>query len=174
MIHYTPSSEQAEQPSPPWSPRIIHIRAAVSGLDSPCIPFAVLKDDPMPNFRCYLEANVERFNGQDSAHLAAAIEQAWNEPFAALRDDQRFFFIAWGTVPGASPIMAQLAGLSFGIATPGPHYKRWLTTYAVKKQGELAAWCEMIDMRGVQEELVEIVLSEERMIRLMPASSAPF
>ena len=45
-----PSSEQAENSLPSWSPYIVSIRATVSDLDSPLIPFVVLKHDPLPGF----------------------------------------------------------------------------------------------------------------------------
>ncbi len=170
MTQQLTSREQVEQSARFWLPRIVHLRAAVTGLDTPFISFAVLKNDPIPNFRRYVESGVANADEQDAAIVA--VENAWNEPLASLGSDKRFFLFAWSSVPGASPRLAQVAGLSIGIATRGPKYKRWITSSAVRRQGEIVAWCEELDMHGVQEEMVEVVLTEERMFRLMDGVSA--
>lgn len=157
------SSEQAETSSPSWSPHIVSIRATVSDLDSPFILFAVFQHDPLSGFYSRRESLLSK---QEDA--SEAIRELWDEPFTTLSSEQVFFLLAWSAIPSASPRVAFNAGLSFGIATPGPHYKRWITTRAVGYRGELAAWCEVVDMSSTQEEMVEILFTEERMIRLLP------
>src|SRR5947208_1245671 len=94
--------EKVEQLSPPsWSPRIVHIRATITGLSSAFITFAVLKSDPLPDFQRYTETSLHSFEDQRSALLA--VQEAWDKPFASLRRDQLFFLYAWSAVPGASP-----------------------------------------------------------------------
>ena len=150
---------------PLWTPRIVHIRAAISHLDSHIIPFVVLKYDPRADTT--FEHETRRiYTGQ--AHDLDAIRAWWDTPLLALPPEQRFFLVAWCALSRASPRIAPVAGLTFGIATPGPSYKRWITTGALESGGELVAWCEEIDMAGTQEEITEVVLSEERMIRLLP------
>ena len=157
-----PSSERAETSSPSWSPHIVSIRATVSDLDSPFIPFVVLKHDPLSGFSSRRESLQSK--QKDSSE---AIRELWNEPFTSLPYEQHFFLLAWSAIPSASPRVTSNVGLSFGIATPGPQYKRWITTRAVGYRGELVAWCEVVDMSSVQEEVIEIVFTEERMIRLL-------
>lgn len=162
-----PSSEQAEISSPSWSPYIVNIRATVSDLDSPFISFVVLKHDPLSSF--YSQREGLRYKQEDSSE---AIGDIWNKPFTTLPGEQHFFLLAWSAIPGASARVASRVGLTFGIATPGPHYKRWITTRAVGYRGELVAWCEMVDMAGVQEEMIEVLFAEERMIRLLAGREA--
>jgi hypothetical protein len=154
---------------PLWSPRIVYIRAAITHLDSYSIPFVVLKYDPRPGAAFERESR-RLYTGQ--AHKAHAIREWWDAPLRALPPAQHYFLIAWSAVPGASPRVAPQAGLSFGIATPGPSNKRWITTGALGYRGELVAWCEEIDMSGAQEEIIEVEFSEERMIRLLPGHAA--
>ena len=54
--------------------------------------------------------------------------------------------VAWSALSGASPRIAPMVGLTCGIATPGPSFKRWITTGALESGAELVAWCEEIDM----------------------------
>ncbi len=148
-----------------WSPRIVHIRAAITELDTHIISFVVLKNDPRA--AASFEQETGRINfGQ--AHNLDEVRVWWDAPLHELPARQIYFLVAWSAVTGASRRIAPVAGLSFGIATPGPYYKRWITTAALEYRGELVAWCEEIDMSGVQEEIIEVVLSEERMIRLLP------
>jgi hypothetical protein len=153
---------------PPWSPRIVYIRAAVSGLDSPIVPFAVLKHDPRPG-KSFEQEPRRIFSGQPES--ADAVREWWDAPLHALAADRRYFLLAWSAIEGASPRIVPMAGLAFGIATPGPSNKRWITTSALEYHGELVAWCEEIDMSGVQEDIIEVVLSEEHMIRLLPGDA---
>jgi hypothetical protein len=147
--------------APHWSPRIVYMRADVGHLASPVIPFAVFKDNPLLSFRAAQETRLE--------NMAAEIEPCWNRPFSALTKTQHYFLIAWNTVPRVSARVVAAAELAFGIATPGPHYKRWIATHAVSYQGEPVAWCIEIDMLGEQEEVIEIVLSEGNMRHLFPS-----
>jgi hypothetical protein len=167
-IDYSPAEEEVQQPSQVWSPRIVHIRATITGLAPPLIPFAMLKHNPLLEFeRSAREISSDHIEEQASAKIA--LQEAWNKPFAPLEPHQLFFLCAWSSVPGASPKVKNASCLTFAIATPGDDYKRWLTTYAIMRKHELVAWCEEVDMRGVQEKMVEIVLSEEGMIRLPTA-----
>ncbi|HLX57483.1 MAG TPA: hypothetical protein VKR83_10685 [Ktedonobacteraceae bacterium] len=149
---------------PRCSPRIVYIRAAVTNLDSPLIPFAVLKENPLPNF--YAARETRRPHAQE-VYAAKYVGEIWHQPFAELTSAQRYFLVAWSAVPRHSSRIAPVAELAFGIATPGPYYKRWITTCAVGYQGEPVAWCIEVDMLGVQEEVIEIVLTEEDMLRLL-------
>lgn len=158
----------AEQDIPRWSPRIVHIRAAVSDLDSPLIPFAVLKHDPRPGMS-FEQASRRIFSGQPDS--VDAVRKWWDEPLHALPADRRYFLLAWSAIEGASSRVVPIAGLAFGIATPGQSNKRWITTSALEYCGELVAWCEEIDMSGVQEDIIEVVLSEERLMRLLPGDA---
>ena len=144
-----------------WKPRILRVRTAISGLDSLCIPFAILKHDPLPPFLRLLGG------GKYCAGTLAACE-AWQQAFAALSEEQRFFLYAWSANGKASPRMVEAAALIVGIATPGPHYKRWLTTCALSRQGEIIAWRAEIATLPTSERVTEIVLSEENMLHLCP------
>jgi hypothetical protein len=59
------------------------------------------------------------------------------------------------------PLTSRLVSLLLAMIS-----KRWFTTYAVQPHGELMVWCEELDMRGVQEKIIEIMLSETGMMRL--------
>jgi hypothetical protein len=152
--------------APRWSPRIVYMRADVRHLASPLILFAVFKDNPLLNFHAAGETR-QPYDRLENA--AEVVESLWNQPFTALTEAQRYFLVAWSTVPRISARVAPLAELAFGIATPGPYYKRWITTCAVSYRGEPVAWCIEIDMLGEQEEIIEIVLSEGNMRRLFPS-----
>ncbi|HVB24034.1 MAG TPA: hypothetical protein VNG51_19005 [Ktedonobacteraceae bacterium] len=143
------------QGHPLWRPRIVHVRADITGLDDATIYFGLLKSEPLANFELLL--------AQDCPAL-----DAWLAPFGALRIDQIFFLYAWSSVPHGSYKVTQLAGLSLGIATPGDNYTRWLTTFPQLRQGKLVAWCVEIDMRyqGGNAGVMEIVLSEGNMLLL--------
>lgn len=162
-----PSSEQAEISLPSWSPYIVNIRATVSDLDSPLISFVVLKHDPLSGF--YAQRDGLQYKQKNDSE---AIRDMWNKPFTTLPREQHFFLLAWSAIPGASQRVASNAVLTFGIATPGPHYRRWITTRAVGYRGELVAWCEMVDMSSPQQEMIEILFTEERMIRLLAGRAA--
>jgi hypothetical protein len=164
----TSSADQAKRDSIDWSPRIVYIRAAVADLNSPIVPFVVLKHDPRPGMSFEQESR-RIFSGQPDR--ADAIREWWDAPLHALPADRRYFLLAWSAVEGASSRIVPVAGLAFGIATPGQSNKRWITTCALEYRGELVAWCEEIDMSGVQEDVLEVVLSEERMIRLLPGDA---
>lgn len=167
-----------DEPKPPpqlnWAPRIVHIRATVKELEEPLIRFAMLRSDPLADFRKCRETNDQQTEEADDQLVA--VEAAWNASFAGLRDDQLFFVYAWSAIPGAPPRVTEVAGLSFYIATPGPLLKRWLTTQPVRRKGELVVWCESIDMHegaqdgqeGEEAQAMEVVLGEENMIRLVP------
>ncbi len=129
--------------------RIVRLHATVQGLDTACIPFAVLKEDPL------------------STHESLSFE-GWQKSFTSLHADQSFFLVAWSSVTTASRRLIEAATFTIGIATPGPLQKRWLTTFALKRQGQYVAWCEEIDMadRMGQASFSEIVLSLENMLRL--------
>ena len=142
-----------------WLPRIVHIRADITGLDDATIHFALLKSNPFVNFQLLL--------AQD---CTVAVPQAWLTPFSTLRINQIYFLYAWSSIPNASARVARLAGLSLAIATPGDDYKRWLTTFPMSLHGKLAAWCIEIDMRydGGETGAMEIVLSEGNLRVLEP------
>lgn len=151
-----------------WTPRIVQIRTRISVLDSAVIPFAILKKDPLPEFQQNQEKHQQQFEDHSNSNAPLKIRDAWNDSFASLRPDQIFFIHAWSTVANAPKKVVDTAGLYFSIATPGPLYKRWLTTKAVERQGELVVWCVEIDMRCDGEmKTREVVLSEENMIQLM-------
>jgi|SRR5690242_14776488 len=147
--------------SPHWSPRIIYMRAAIEHLASPLIPFAVLKHNPLPGYLAAQETHLK--------NTSEEIELPWNRPFVALTEEQQYFLVAWSAVPHISPRVVAAAELAFGIATPGPYYKRWIATRAVKYQGKPVAWCIEVDMLGEQEEVIEIVLNEGNMRHLLPS-----
>ncbi|HLX40396.1 MAG TPA: hypothetical protein VKR42_07685 [Ktedonobacteraceae bacterium] len=138
-----------------WFPRILHLRADITGLDEATIHFAFLKHNPLVNYQLQLA------QGQSAA-------LAWLEPFGMLRIDSIFFLYSWRSVPHASPRVVRLSGLSLGIATPGDDYKRWLTTFPLTRQRKSVAWCVEIDMRyeGGKMAAIEIVLSEGNMLLL--------
>ena len=138
-----------------WSPRIVHLRADITGLDDAIIHFGLLQSNPLPDYQFL----------HDQGGLAI---DTWVAPFGALRIDQIFFLCAYSSLPHASTRVARLAGLSLGIASPGDEFKRWLTTFPLSRQGEWVAWCVEIDMRYNSEKMkaVEIVLSEENMLLL--------
>ena len=150
---------------PRWSPRIVYMRTDVKSLASLLIPFAVFKENPLLPFQAAIpNASIE--------HATEAVQSLWNQPFAGLAEAQRYFLVAWSAVPGVSARVVPVAELAFGIATPGPYYKRWITTCAARYSGEPVAWCIEVDMQGEQEEVIEIVLSEGNMRRLLPSQIA--
>lgn len=161
MVQFTDNLEIAiteaiqGQRQPLWRPRLVHIRADITGLDDATIYLGLLKSNPLANFELLL--------AQDCPVL-----DAWLTPFGALRIDQIFFLYAWSSVPRVSSKVTQLAGLSLGIATPGDNYTRWLTTFPQSRQGKLVAWCVEIDMRNESglTDAREIVLSGSNMFSL--------
>jgi hypothetical protein len=157
-----------DAPAPRWSPRIIYIRAGVTQLASPLIPFAVFKDNPLLSFHAAREARRPFARLENAAEVVTSL---WHQPFTALTEAQRYFLVAWSAMPRISPRIVPLAELAFGIATPGPYYKRWITTCAACYQGEPVAWCIEIDMLGEQEDIIEIVLTEGNMQRLLPSQA---
>jgi hypothetical protein len=161
--------EEMDALAPRWSPRIVYIRADVTHLASPLIPFAVFKDNPLLSFHAAREARQPLARLENVAEMVASL---WNQPFTALPDAQRYFLVAWSAVPRVSPRVMPLAELAFGIATPGPNYKRWITTCATSYQEAPVAWCIEIDMLGEQQDVIEIVLTEENMQRLLPSQAA--
>lgn len=156
----------ASSQSETWLPRIIQVRTTITLLDTPLIPFAILKNDPIPVVEHYIETYVQSSIAQSDVQQIAI--DAWNKPFAELSRNENFFIYAWSAVQDVAPKVAQQAKLSMGIASPGPSYKRWFTTRAVLRQQELVAWCVEIDMRKAANGgmMSEIVLSEENMIYL--------
>ncbi|MGH2496418.1 MAG: hypothetical protein ACRDIV_17100 [Ktedonobacteraceae bacterium] len=162
------AQQETDALAPCWSPRIVYIRADIPYLASPLIPFAVFKDNPLLHFHAARETHRPFARLENAAEL---MESLWNQPFSALTDTQRYFLMAWSAVPRLSSRIASLAELVFGIATPGPYYKRWITTRAVSSQGEPVAWCIEIDMLGEQEEIIEIALNETNMQRLLPVQA---
>ncbi len=146
--------------------RIAAIRATAGGLEYPMVSFAMLKDDPRPQFQQWMETYLPEIEGRENA--SKAICEVWNKPFVSLKPEQLFFICAWNSVPVAPALVVQSSELLFGIATPGPHQKRWCTTRAVTRQGELVAWCCEIDMsEEARKQVAEVVLSEENMLRLV-------
>lgn len=152
--------------APHWSPRIVYMRADVGHLASPLIPFAVFKNNPLLSFHAAQESWL---TGGRPENTAAEVELLWNRPFSALTEAQHYFLVAWSAVPHISTRILSAAELAFGIATPGPYYKRWITTRAVSFQGAPVAWCIEVDMLGEQDEIIEIVLSEGNMQHLFPS-----
>ena len=153
--------------APHWSPRIVYMRADVRHLASPLIPFAVFKNNPLLSFHAAQASCLPDVPLED---VAAEVELLWNRPFSALTEAQHYFLVAWSAVPLISSRVVSTAELAFGIATPGPYYKRWITTRAVKYQGKPVAWCIEVDMLGEQEEVIEIVLDEGNIRHLFPLS----
>ena len=158
-----PASPQSEA----WLPRIIQVRTTITLLDTPLIPFAILKNDPIPVVEHYIETYVQSLTTQPDVQQIAM--EAWNKPFTELSRNENFFIYAWSAVQDVTPKVAQQAKLSMGIASPGALYKRWLTTRPVFRQQELVAWCVEIDVReeAKRGQIPEIVLSEENMIYLL-------
>ena len=160
MVQFADNLESTEvvqeQGQPLWLPRIVHIRADITGLDDTTIYFGLLRCNPLPNF--------ERLLVEDGKSI-----QSWLAPFGVLRIDQIFFVYAWSSVPRVSDRVIQRAGLTFGIARPGDDEpKRWLTTFPISRQGKWVAWCVEIDMRYEEGKMgmVEIVLCEGNMMVL--------
>lgn len=147
--------------APHWSPRIVYIRADITGLASPLIPFAVFKNNPLPGFHAAQQAR--------PGSAPEEIELLWNRPFETLVQGQEYFLVAWSALPRISARVVAAAELALGIATPGPYYKRWITTRAVSYKGEPVAWCIEVDMLGEQEEVIEIILNEGNMRHLSPS-----
>ncbi len=163
--------EEMDAPAPRWSPRIIYIRAGVTHLASPLIPFAVFKDNPLLSFHAAREARRPFARLENAAEVVTSL---WHQPFTTLAEAQRYFLVAWSAMPRISPRIVPLAELAFGIATPGPYYKRWITTCAACYEGEPVAWCIEIDMLGEQEDIIEIALTEENMQRLLPSQAVAY
>jgi hypothetical protein len=145
-----------------WQPRILRVRATISGLDYPCIPFALLKHDPLPLF----------LRSEDISSKTGCIYEAWQHTLGALSEERCFFLYAWSASNKASPKVVQAAALIVGVAAPGPRYKRWLTTCALRRQGEIVAWRVEIAMLPSSERVTEIVLGEANMLRLSSYSSS--
>src|SRR5947209_19387781 len=162
----TNDDQHLEQPS--WSPYIVHIRATVSGLDSPIIPFAILKENPLLAFESRL-ASVEQ-QAKTQTELLTAIIDAWNMPFAALSQEKHFFVYAWSSIPGVSSRVVRAAGLYVGVATPGvsPGYARYVTTRAVQRQGKWVGWCIEIQHEMGEKRAYEVELGVENMIQFLP------
>lgn len=150
-----------------WVPRIVQIRTTITMLDTPQIPFALLKEDPLPAVEQYIENYLQSSTIQPDVQQIAM--EAWNKPFAELTRNENFFIYAWSAVQDVTPKVAQQAKLSIGIASPGPLNKRWFTTRAVHRLQALVAWCVEIDMSSAtkRDMLSEIVLSEANMICLL-------
>ena len=141
-------------------PRVIFIRATMSGLLYPLLPFALLKENPIAEVQQYVKTH-----NADIQHNMM-MRSAWNKPFNVVSSDSLYFVGAWNSVPEATPRTLKAAGMTFVIASCGPHHMRWLTTRPVLlASGELAAWCVEIDMHAAEFERV-VTLSEENMIRL--------
>lgn len=159
----SPGSSQEET----WLPHIIQVRATITMLDTPQIPFALLKENPIPVVEQYIEIYLQSPTLQLDVQQIAM--EAWNQPFAELSHNENFFIYAWSASSSVSPKMTRLAHLSVGIATPGPLYKRWFTTRAVLRKQALVAWCVEIDLREEAKpgKIPAIVLSEANMICLL-------
>src|SRR6266516_6345524 len=152
-----------------WSPCIVHIRTTITGLDTPIIPFAVLKENPLHSLEDHL-ASIEP-QTETSTELESAIINAWNTPFTGLGPEKHFFLCAWSSIPRISPRVVQTAGLFVGVATPGvpPTYARYVTTQAVQRQGRWVAWCipvEMLQDEPAKNRVIEIELGEENMMQV--------
>ena len=147
-------------------PRIIFIRATMSRVLYPLLPFALLKENPLVEVQRYIEMG--SVDTQDSAMIRCA----WNKPFNAVSSDSVYFVCAWNSILEATPRTLKAAGMTFVIGSCGPHHKRWLTTRPVLRNDELVAWCVEIDMHAAQFERV-VTLSEENMIRLTSALYLP-
>jgi len=145
-------------------PRVIFIRATISGFLYPLLPFALLKENPIVDVQQYIKMS----DTQNSTMMRFA----WNKLFNDISSDQIYFVCAWNSVPEATTRTLKAAGMTFVIASCGPHHTRWLTTRPMLRNGELVVWCEAIDMHASQFERV-ITLSEANMIRLTPALQLP-
>jgi len=147
---------------------IVHIRTTITGLDTPIIPFAVLKENPLPSFEEYLASIAQ--STQTSTELESAIINAWNMPFTGLHPEKHFFLCAWSSIPAISPRVVKVAGLYVGVATPGtpPTYTRYMTTQAVQRQGKWVAWCVPVEMLDEMERkrVREVVLGEGNMVQV--------
>ena len=148
-------------------PRVIFIRATMSGLLYPLLPFALLKENPIAEVQQYIKMrNAEM-------HYSMMVRSAWNKPFNAVSSDAIYFVCAWNSIPEATSRTLKAAGMTFIIASCGPHHMRWLTTRPMLlNNGELVAWCVEIDMHAPQFERV-VTLSEANMIRLVPELELP-
>lgn len=169
------SNSETRQHNPLPLPRVVYIRATVSHLACPLLPFALLNQNPVVAMQQYLklqqQAGVLHQGRQTNVSL---MRTAWNRLFADVPIDHLYFVYAWNAVPGASAQLRRAAGLSFVIATPGPLYTRWLATRPVWHKGELVVWSEAIDMRHFDPKQVSVItLSESRMIRLTPTLTLP-
>ncbi len=143
-------------------PRVIFIRATMSGLLYPLLPFALLKENPIAEVQQYVKTH-----NSDIQHNMM-MRSAWNKPFNVVSSDSLYFVGAWNSVPEVTPRTLKAAGMTFVIASCGLHHMRWLTTRPVLlDSGELVAWCVEIDMHAAKFERV-VTLSEENMIRLVP------
>ncbi len=147
-------------------PRVIFIRATMYGLLYPLLPFALLKDDPVAEVQQYI--NMRNLDTQNSIKMRST----WNTLFNDVSSDQIYFVCAWNSVPEASPRLMQAAGMTFVIASCGPHHTRWLTTRPMWRNDELVVWSEPIDMHATHFKPV-VTLSEANMIRLTPALQLP-
>jgi hypothetical protein len=147
-------------------PRVIFIRATMSGLLYPLLPFAMLKENPITEVQQYIKLhNVDTRNSM-------MMRSAWNKPFNTISSDAIYFVCAWNSVPEATPRTLRAAGMTFIIASCGPHHTRWLTTRPMLRSGELVVWCVEIDMHAPQFERV-VTLSEANMIQLVPGLQLP-
>ena len=155
------STTNEEMQEPCILPRIIFIRATVSGLLYHFLPFAVLKENPIESMQQHIKQY--KVDTQNSLMMRCV----WNKAFHALSSEAIYFVCAMNSVPEATPQMLNAAGMTFVIGSCGPHHKRWLTTRPMERNGELVAWCVEIDMHASQFERV-VTLSTTNMIRLMP------
>ncbi len=142
-------------------PRVIFIRAKMTGLLHPLLPFAVLKENPIEAVQHYIEQYRVDTSNSD------AMRNAWNKVFHAISSDSIYFVCAWDSVLKASPRMLKASGMTFIIGSCGPHHRRWLTTRPVVRNGKQVMWCIEIDMHASPFERV-VTLSEANMIHLVP------
>ena len=143
-------------------PRIIFIRATMTGLLYPFLPFALLKENPIMEVQQYIK--MHHVDMQNSMMMRSV----WNKLFNKVSSDSIYFVCAWNSVPEATSRTLKAAGMTFVIASCGPHHTRWLTTRPMLlDNGDLVAWCVEIDMHAAQFERV-VTLSEANMIKLTP------
>ncbi len=143
-------------------PRIIFIRATMSELLYPFLPFALLKENPIVEVQQYIK--MHDVDMQNSKKMRSV----WNNIFNKVSSNSIYFVCSWNSVPEATSRTLKAAGMTFVIASCGPHHTRWLTTRPMlRDNGELVAWCVEIDMHAAPFERV-ITLSEANMIRLVP------